>query len=50
MGPGYWLLTKEEKMIMEEEKLDNFIEEERDLFMCNIREREALLFSLLENE
>ena len=50
MGPGYWLLTKLEKKIVEEDKLENFTKEERDFFMCNIRAREALLSSLPENE
>ena len=50
MGPRYWLLTKAEKIIFEEDKLENYTEEERDLFMCNIRAREALLLALTENE
>ena len=39
MGLGYWLLTKAEKTIVEENDLENFIEEQRDLLMCNIRAR-----------
>ena len=50
MGPGYWLLTKVEKTIVEEDKLENYTEEERDLFMCNIRVREALLLIMPKNE
>ena len=50
MGPWYWLFTKVEKAIVEENKLKNCTKEERDLFMCNIRDREALLSTLPENE
>ena len=50
MGPGYWLLTKAMKAIVEESKLEECSECERDLFMCNMRAREAILTSLLENE
>lgn len=49
MGLGYWILTKSEKTIVEEGKLEECSEAERDLFMCNMRAREALLSSLLEN-
>ena len=50
MDLGYWLLTKIEKMIMEEDNLENCTKEQRDFFMCNIREREALFSTLLKNE
>ena len=50
MGSGYWLLTKIEKTIVEEENLENCTKEQRDFFMCNIREREALFLTLLKNE
>ena len=50
VGLGYWLLTKLEKTIVEDNKLENCIEEERDLFMYNVRAREALLSSSPENE
>ena len=43
MGLGYWLLTKSQKTIIKEENLEGCSEEERDLFMCNMRAREALL-------
>ena len=35
---------------MEEDKLENYNEIERNLFMCNMRAKEALLSVLLENE
>ena len=50
MGPGYWILTKGKKKIIEESKLEDCSEEERDLFMCNMRARESLLSALPENE
>ena len=50
MGPGYWLLTKAKKEIVEESKLEEYSEGERDLLMCNMRDREALLSALLEND
>ena len=50
MGLGYWILTKAKTIIVEESKLEECIEGERDMFMCNMRAREALLISLLENE
>ena len=50
MGLGYWILTKSEKKIIEEEKIEGCSEEERDLFMCNMRTREELLLALPENE
>ena len=43
MGPGYWILTKGKKKIVEESKLEDCSEEERDMFMCNMEAREALL-------
>lgn len=42
MGLGYWLITKNGKTIVKEIKLDECIEDERDLFMCNMLAREAL--------
>ena len=39
MGLGYWILTKSQKTIIEEEHLEGCSEEERDLFMCNMRAR-----------
>ena len=39
MDLGYWLVTKVSKDIVEEDNLEKCIEEEREVFMCNIRER-----------
>lgn len=50
MGSGYWLLTKSEKTIVKEQKIEECSKEERDLFMCDMRDREALLSTLPENE
>ena len=50
MGLGYWILTKSEKKIVEEEKLEGYSKDERDLFMCNMRGRETLLSTLIGNE
>lgn len=50
MGPRYWLMTKNEKKIMEERKLEECNEAKRDLFMCNMFAREALLSTLPKNE
>ena len=43
-------MTKSENEIVKEEKLKECNEVERDLFMCNMRSKEALLSVLLENE
>ena len=50
MGLGYLILTKIEKTIVEEGKLEECSEPKRDLFMCNMRAREALLSVLPYNE
>ena len=50
MGPRYWLATKVSKDIAEEDDLESCTREQRKLFMCNIRAREAMLWDLLENE
>ena len=46
MGPGYWILSKSEKTIIEEKYLESFSKVERDLFMCDMRASEALLSTL----
>ena len=48
MGPGYWLVTKASKNIAEEDNLESCTEEQRGVFMCNIRAREAILSTLLK--
>ena len=50
MGQGYWLSKKNEKTIVEEIKLEECSEVERDLFMCNMLSKEALLTALPKNE
>ena len=50
MGLGYWLITKVAKDIVEEDNLERNTEEQREVFMCNIRAREAILSTLLESE
>ena len=50
MGLGYWILTKLEKTIISKKDLKIFIEEKRDLFMCDLRPREAILTTLPEIE
>ena len=50
MGAGYWLITKVSKDIVEEDNLESCTEEQREVFMCNIRAREAILSTLLESE
>ena len=50
MGLGYWLVTKASKDIVEEDNLESCIEEHREVFMCNIREREIVFWTLPENE
>ena len=50
MGLGYWLVTKVSKDIVREDNLEICTEEQREVFMCNIREREAILSALLESE
>ena len=42
LGPSYWLITKNEKTIIEEDNLEAGTKDELDLFMCNIIAREAL--------
>ena len=46
MGPRYWILTKTSKTIIAEKYLETCTGEERDLFMCDMRAREALLYTL----
>ena len=41
---------KANKEIVEESKLEECSEGERDMFMCNMRAREALLSNILENK
>lgn len=43
-------MTKTNKEIVKEIKLEVCSEVERDLFMCNMLSREELLFSLPKNE
>ena len=43
MGLGYWILTKSLKTIIAERDLENCTKDERDIFMCSMREREAIL-------
>ena len=50
MGPGYWLVTKASKEIVEEDDLESCTEEQREVFMCNIRAREAILLALPASE
>ena len=50
LGLGYWLITKNDKTIIEEDNLETCTSDERDLFMCNILAREELLKALPENE
>ena len=50
MGPGYWILTKSEKTIIFESALETCIEDEREIFMCDMRAREELLSALPEIE
>ena len=50
MGLGYWILTKSEKIVIVEKDLETCNEVERDLFMCDMRDREALLSAPLEIE
>lgn len=46
MGLRYWILTKLVKTIIKEKDLEACTEEKRDLFMCDMRDREALLIVL----
>ena len=46
MGLGYWILTKSEKTIIAEKDLEVCTKAKRDLFMCDMRDREALLTAL----
>ena len=50
MGLGYWLVTKTSKNIPEEDNLETCTKEQREVFMCNIREREAILSALPESD
>ena len=50
MGPRYWLITKVAKDIVEEDNLESYTEEQREIFMWNIRAREEILLALLESE
>ena len=50
MGLGYYILSRNDKKIVEERKLEECSEVERDLFMYNMWAREALLSALPKNE
>ena len=50
MGPRYWLVTKTSKTIAKEDHLETYTEEQREVFMCNIRAREAILSELPKSE
>ena len=50
MGSRYWILRKSEKKIIKEKDLETCTKVETDLFMCDMRAREALLTTLLEIE
>ena len=50
MGLGYWLITKATKDIVEEDNLESSTEEQREIFKCNIREREVILSALPKSE
>ena len=50
IGLGYWLLTNASKDILEENNLESCTKEQREVFMCNIREREAISSALPESE
>ena len=46
ISPGYWILTKLKKTIIAKKDLEICTEVERDIFMSNMRAREALLTTL----
>ena len=50
IGLGYWLVTKTLKDILEEDNLEICTKEQQEVFMCNIREREAILSALPKSE
>ena len=50
MGPRYWLVIKASKNITKEENLESCTKEQRELFMCNIRTREAIFSYLPKSE
>ena len=50
MGLGYWSMTKNKRMIVEERKLEECSKDERDMFMCNMLTREALFSPLPKNK
>ena len=50
MGLGYWFVTKTSKNITEEDNLETYTKKQREVFMCNIREREEIFSALPESE
>ena len=50
IGLTYWLIAKASKDIVEEDELESYIEEQREVFMCNIRAREVVLLALPKSE
>ena len=46
MGLGYWILKKLVKTIIAKKDLENCTEDERDLFICAMRAREAILTAI----
>ena len=49
MGPGYWLITKASKIIVGEDQFESCTKQQLDLFMCDMRTREAILSTLPKN-
>lgn len=50
MGPKFWFVRKDKKIVIEEDKLEGCKEIEKNLFMQNMLAREALLLALPEVE
>ena len=50
MGLGYWLITRTGNTIISEDNLESYTIEHRDMFMCDMKEREAILSALPEND
>ena len=48
IGLAYWLIAKESKDIVEEDELESYTKEQREVFMCNIRAREVVLLAHLK--
>ena len=50
MGSEHWLVTLNYKNIIDKDKLESYVQSEKDLFMYGTLSKEELISTLLESE